>query len=159
MIIVFSALVSNAIFYGHSEMLTWLREWVAPLRAKSDFAIGRYIHFLAIAYATVYLLYGRERVLLSAWGRPIMKCGQQSLPVFMFGMVLARIAGMVLDVLGREIWIVILVNAGGFALMVGFAYLLGWLKSEPWKKRSAPRAEANPQTSRPIPAPSPAAGD
>ncbi len=158
-IIVFSALVSNRIFYGESEFLTLLREWVAPLRAKTDFAIGRYIHFLAIAYATVYLLYGREQVLLSAWGRPIMKCGQQSLPVFMFGMILARVAGMVLDVLGREIWIVILVNAGGFGMMIGFAYLLGWLKSEPWKKRPAAKADANPQPSRPVPAASPAAGD
>ena len=140
--IVFAALVSNRMFYAGNETLTALRAFVAPLHAKTDQGIFRYLHFLAIAYVTVVLLYGREQMLLGRLGRPIAPCGRPSLPVFMFSMILSRLAGMALDLVGREVPVVIAVNAAGIAILIGFAYLLGWLKSEPWRARRPAAAPA-----------------
>ena len=109
------------------------RRVINPWLNKTDFGILRYVHFLAAAYVVVHLLHGHEEKLRSPWGAPIMKCGQQSLPVFLFSMALSRYAGIALDHTGRSIPANILVNALAILSLVGIAYLLGWLKSNPWR--------------------------
>ncbi len=133
------------------EALRDFREWIWPLLDKHDLGILRYLHFLALAYVVVELLRGREWWLTTKWGTPILKCGQQSLPVFMFSIVFSLLAGMGLDVLGRSWWSVIVVNGVAIAALIGVAYLLGWLKSNPWRGRQPDKA---PPPSRPAePAP------
>jgi hypothetical protein len=127
------------------ELLTAARQAISPWLNKTDFGILRYIHFLAAAYLVVVALKGREQWLASAAGRPIMKCGQQSLPVFLFAMAISRYVGITLDHTGRDsIAVVVLVNAVAVGVLMGIAYLLGWLKSNPWRRRpSAPDAAPN----------------
>ena len=111
-------------------------EW----RAKTQFGILRYLHFLALAYLVVWALKGREDWLRMGWAAPVLQCGQQSLPVFLFAMFLSRLYGIALDHISvtpweREWYLVVLVNIVAIANLVGVAYLLGWIKSEPWRVR------------------------
>ena len=136
------------------DVLRAAREAISPWLNKTDFGILRYVHFLALAYVVVVLLRGHEERLRSRWGAPIMQCGQQSLPVFLFSMAFSRFAGIVLDHTGREqVWVVVLVNAAFIGLLIGLAYLLKWLKSEPWRKRRPEQQAAPPPQPAPAPAP------
>ena len=114
---------------------------------KTDFGILRYIHFLALAYlgwvavgprGTRLLPPSHDSVGARVWRvvlKAIMKVGQQSLAVFIASMYLARLLGVLLDVLGRTYLTMIFVNLLGFALLIGVAYGAGWFKSHPWRKR------------------------
>ncbi len=64
---------------------------------------------------------------------PFRKVGQQALAVFVSSIVLSRVAGMALDLMGRDAWSWALVNLSGFVILTAIAYLVGWLKSEPWR--------------------------
>jgi len=113
---------------------------------KSDFGILRYVHFLALAYlAWVAVGPGGTRLiprstgyLAQAWNvvrTLIMKVGQQSLAVFVFSMFLARFLGVWFDVIGRSNWTMLMVNGAGFAAIIAVAYLAGWFKTHPWRKK------------------------
>jgi len=65
-----------------------------------------------------------------------MKVGQQSLAVFIFSMVLARVNGFVLDNIGRDALTWTIVNLTGFGLLILCAYGAGWFKSQPWRARA-----------------------
>ncbi|WP_099823833.1 OpgC family protein [Oceaniglobus indicus] len=111
---------------------------------KSDFAILRYVHFLALAYLA-WVVAGRHGDRLRpegqgagarVWRRVvavIMRIGQQSLAVFLFSMVFARFSGFVVDQVGRNGWSVSIANIIGIALLVAVAYSVGWFKGQPWK--------------------------
>ena len=116
-----------------------------PAFAKSNLWVVRYVHFLALAYVTVCVLRGREHWLKSRWAAPIAQCGRQSLPVFLFGMVFSRLAGIMLDQINTDhwvipIWQVALVNLFWIGMLIGLAYLLGWLSKSPWKPARRPTA-------------------
>ena len=115
---------------------------------KSDFGPLRYVHFLALAYlcwaacgAGGRRLVARGRGLgARAWDGTVAvvtTVGQQSLAVFVFGMVLARINGWLLDVLGRDALTWAIVNLTGFGLLVACAHAAGWFKAQPWRRRRA----------------------
>lgn len=131
-----------------NPVITWRRA-NQFLITKSDFGLLRYVHFLSVAYLFWVLageggsrLIARGSGALSRlWGRIvgiIMKVGQQSLAVFVFSMVFARISGFTMDQIGRETWTVVAVNFVGMAALVGVAYLVGWIKSTPWKPKRKP---------------------
>ena len=115
---------------------------------KSDFGLFRYLHFLSLAYLAwviagdkgANLLARGTGALASAWGglvAIILKVGQQSLAVFVVSMFTARVMGFVMDLTGREVRTVLLVNLGGAAILVATAYGAGWFKSHPWRKKAA----------------------
>ncbi|MEM8537857.1 MAG: OpgC domain-containing protein, partial [Pseudomonadota bacterium] len=124
----------------------WAREWRVENRqwfSKTDFGILRYVQFLALAYLA-WVIAGdggdRLRAGANALGRAwapflavIMKVGQQSLAVFVVSILVGRLNGFLLDVIGREVWSMILVNGFGIMLLVVTAYAAGWFKSQPWR--------------------------
>lgn len=114
------------------------------LLGKTDFGLGRFIHFMALVYLAVALLKGREGFLYAPIFNPIRKVGQQALVTFIVSMFISRIAGMVLDVIGREGWQLTLVNLSGMGILVGVAYFIGWYKTQPW--RGADRQATAAQT-------------
>lgn len=122
------------------EVATMLK----PLTTKTGFGILRYVHFLALAYLA-WVMVGPQgsRLAFEDWRRRIVdvvrKVGQQSLAVFLAGMFLARLAGVFLDVAGRDAVTTTLANLGGFAILVGTAYAVGWFKSQPWRKPAPAR--------------------
>ncbi|MFY0691124.1 MAG: OpgC domain-containing protein [Paracoccaceae bacterium] len=129
----------------------WALEWRIDNKGwinKSDFGILRYVHFLALAYlAWVVAGQGGHRLMASGaglgariWDRVvtvIMKVGQQSLAVFVFSMVFARIAGFVLDQIGRSTLKTSLVNVAGIAALIAVAYFVAWIKTQPWRVRKS----------------------
>ena len=60
--------------------------------------------------------------------RLILKVGQQSLPIFITSMFLARLMGWALDQMGRDLATMWLVNLSGAAILVITAYSVGWIK-------------------------------
>ena len=145
--------------YGQYNMdVVWAREIrlaIKPLWIKTEFGLFRYIHFLAVAYLAWvaagehgHRLLGHGRI----WGgfvRIVQKVGQQSLAVFMASLVIAQAAGLLRDMVwGRGEWTIqALSNIGGFAALIAVAYVVGWYKSQPWRKppKSAP-AETVPSS-------------
>ncbi|WP_224815605.1 OpgC family protein [Hasllibacter sp. MH4015] len=117
------------------------RIWIT----KSDFGLFRYLQFLSLAYLAwvmvgeggKYLMARSARLLPQAWDfivRQLMKIGQQSLAVFVFSMMLARLNGFWLDQWGREAaWHTVFVNLVGVALLLAVAYFVGWVKGQPWR--------------------------
>jgi len=95
----------------------------------------RYLHILALGYLAVWLLQGRERVLYAWPWRVVIKVGQQALATFLTSMALAWILTIALDQLGRDALTVALVNLFGLGAIVAVAYLVGWYKSEPWRRQ------------------------
>lgn len=122
--------------------------WLLPLNAKADLHPLRILHFLALAYVVLSLIDPyRERISASFPGRLLTMVGRQSLATFLASLVLARIAGAVLDAVGREPGPVALVNACGLLAVVAIAAVVGWFKSAPWAGRrargAAPASEAS----------------
>ena len=127
----------------------WVRDWRLQNMAwydKTDFAVLRYVHFLALAYLAWVLAGDRgdnllsrgESTLAQGWRgvlAVILKVGQQSLAVFVASMFLARFLGFWLDIYGRSIPVTTLINLIGIVLLVVVAYGAGWFKSQPWRAR------------------------
>ena len=124
----------------------WAREWRAEHRqwfSKTDFGILRFVQFLALAYlAWVIAGDGGDRLragagsLGRAWApvlAVILKVGQQSLAVFIVSILVGRLNGFLLDIVGREVWSMIVINGFGMMLLVLTAYTAGWFKSQPWR--------------------------
>ncbi len=122
------------------------REWRADHRqwfSKTDFGVLRFVQFLALAYLA-WVIAGdkgnRLRAGAGTLGRVwapflaiFLKVGQQSLAVFVVSIFVGRMNGVFLDLLGREMWIVVAVNLFGMTVLVLTAYVAGWMKSQPWK--------------------------
>ena len=123
---------------------------------KSDFGILRFVQFLALAYlgyaasgvAGRNLMPAGARLAGRIWGvvvAQVSKIGQQSLAVFLFSMVLARILGVVYDVTGRTTWTEVIVgNLIGVGLLLVCAYVCGWFKSHPWRVKTPATAQPRP---------------
>ncbi len=135
--------------YREVALLAEVRGMLAPWFGKSDFGILRYIHFLALAYlawVAVGPLGARltppagDGPVARAWRLAlamVLKVGQQSLAVFIASMYLARLMGVALDVLGRNLAGMIVVNLAGVAVLIAVAYGAGWFKAAPWRRAPA----------------------
>jgi hypothetical protein len=117
------------------------------LRTKTDFGVLRYVHFLALAYlgwaaagaGGWRLRTATPSIAGRVWQRLVSamrKMGQQSLAVFVFGMVAARMIGFGLDVTGRSFATVAVFNILGLVLLYLTAEFVGWFRSQPWRKAS-----------------------
>jgi len=148
LVILAAAVVVLIVPFAHYkgwQTFQWIydaRDAVWPMLDKTDFGFLRYVHFLALAYlAWVAVGEGGRRLAGSgAWGRFVSitrKVGQQSLAIFLAGMVLAQVAGMVLDLTGRTVATTALVNLAGFGILIITAYTTAWFKSQPWRKPAA----------------------
>ncbi|MEO0862388.1 MAG: OpgC domain-containing protein [Pseudomonadota bacterium] len=132
--------------FGRCNPVFDWRQANRPWFNRSDFGPLHYIHFLALAYLFWAAAgEGGHRLIAAGHGigsriweevvETIMKVGQQSLAVFIFSMVLARVNGYLLDVIGRSAGTWALVNLTGFGLLIACAYFAGWIKGHPWKVR------------------------
>ncbi|MEM6595455.1 MAG: OpgC domain-containing protein [Pseudomonadota bacterium] len=129
--------------FENNPVIQWRldnRLWIT----KSDFGLYRYIHFLALAYlAWIAAGVGGHRLIASGHGLMsrlwdgvvtiIMKVGQQSLAVFVFSMVFARVLGFAYDQIGRSTFTVTAGNLIGCAALVGVAYFVAFVKKQPWR--------------------------
>ena len=141
-IIVLGVAISLPAVWQRIPAIDTLRQFVSRYTDKTYLDPIRYMHFLAVAYVTVWLLRGREHYLLSEPLRPIVKCGQQALSIFISGMVLSHIGGMVFDHIGTGFGAQVLVNGITIPLLISIAHGVAWFKKAPWKHHpdAAPRA-------------------
>jgi hypothetical protein len=127
---------------GLSALIETFKQWVTDHSSKTDLDAMRVLHFLASAYIVTELVRGRERWLALPVFKPIIKCGQQALPTFLAGIILATLGGMAFDLIGTGFLQQVLVNGASFAVLIANAYLVAFFKARPW--------------TRPAPAPAPA---
>jgi hypothetical protein len=77
----------------------------------------------------------------------MIRCGQQSLEVFCFGIFLAGAAHIILVEVSNAIWMQISVSVGGIALMTLLAYYRSWSKKlDKPASKAVPVASAQPGT-------------
>lgn len=112
-----------------SPVLHDAAQTLLPLTDKTRFGLLRMVHFLALAYIAVQAV-GPKGSRIRGWlARVLTVVGQQSLAVFVTGMVLAQVLGIALDQAGRSAGALAVVNIAGFAIMIGTAYLVRWFKA------------------------------
>ena len=142
-VVVGSVALSNV---GIRELgFDWARDWRVENRwliTKTDFGAGRYVHYLSLAYLCWAAAgEGGHRLIAAGEGLKatavavVTKVGQQSLAVFVTSMMLARVAGIGLDAVGRTLGTTTIANVGGWLLLIATAYLVAWFKAAPWRKR------------------------
>jgi hypothetical protein len=98
---------------------------------KSNLDPLRLIHFLAVAIFVTHVLPPDLPALNSKWLRPLILCGQRSLPVFCFGVFLSFAAYWMLVQVSGGIIAQLLVSVVGIVLLVGIAWLATWYRSLP----------------------------
>jgi hypothetical protein len=88
----------------------------------------RFTHFLASALVVTRFFPRKSEILASKWLRPMVLCGQHSLPIFCFGVFLSFGAHWILvqhaQGGARALWMQLLVSFGGMLIMTGLAWLL-----------------------------------
>lgn len=125
-----------------SETLMAWSSQIAPLATKTHFGVLRFMHFLALAYIA-YAAAGEQGKRLSGPVADVCRqLGQQSLAVFMSGLVLSFVASIVLNMSGRGFLAVAAVNLGGIGVLIVIARIVAWFKSSPWLGERKPAVEA-----------------
>lgn len=134
-------------FTNNVHELQSIHDWLIPdgIAATTRLNVLRYAHFLCLAYVVLSLLDRWPKVIVFSALAPVVAIGRQSLPTFVASIVVAWVAGMLLDVVGRDSAPVAAVNLFGFAAMFGVARCAEWFKSAPW----SPRAEQAARTIAP----------
>jgi hypothetical protein len=108
----------------------WLIHVIYPID-KSDLDMFRLIHFLALAVVFVRHVPRDWPMLHSRVLRPLILCGQNSLPIFCLGVFLSFAAHWFLVQIEGDIAAQIMVSVVGMATMVAVAWLLNRFKALP----------------------------
>src|SRR5260221_6649312 len=73
----------------------WMIKLIYPID-KTDLDMLRFTHFLALALVVARYFPRKSEILTSKWLRPMVLCGQHSLPLFCFGVFLSFCAHWIL---------------------------------------------------------------
>ncbi|MEY9180546.1 OpgC domain-containing protein [Bradyrhizobium sp. USDA 313] len=95
---------------------------------KTNLAPYRVIHLVSLVFIVVSLIPMDWHGLNWPIFKPLIRCGQQSLPVFCVGLFLSFIAHFVLDFGSEGLFVQILVGAAGLWIMTVIAYYRTWSK-------------------------------
>jgi len=101
----------------------WMIKAIYPID-KTDLDMLRLTHFLALAVVVTRYLPRNWAPLTSKWLRPLILCGQHSLPIFCIGVFLSFGAHWILMQYTRGVWEQLVVSAAGIVIMVAAAWLL-----------------------------------
>lgn len=107
---------------------------------KMNYGPLRYVHFISTAYLA-YLLAGEGGRNLKGWPVDVTRrVGQQTLGVFLTGLVVAQMIGMLMDWAGRDAISTVLANLLGCGLLIAAALIVQWFKAPPWRmeRKTAP---------------------
>jgi hypothetical protein len=107
------------------RMPDWLQ--ILPLN-KSDLSLWRLFHFLALAAVVVRFVPMDAAFLRSAWAKPLILCGANSLEIFCLSVFLSFSAHFVITEISARHPFQILVSVAGICLMVGVAAVMSWYK-------------------------------
>jgi hypothetical protein len=101
----------------------WMIKAIYPID-KTDLDMLRLTHFLALAVVVTRYVPRDWSALGSKWLRPLILCGQHSLPIFCFSVFLSFGAHWILMQYTRGVWEQLVVSAAGILIMVAAAWLL-----------------------------------
>jgi hypothetical protein len=109
---------------------------------KTNLDPSRIVHFVICTFFIIKYVprdwSGFQRPIF----QPMIRCGQQSLEVFCFGIFLAGAAHIILVEVSDAIWMQVLVSVAGIVLMTVLAYYRSWSK-----RLDKPTAKAVPPAS------------
>ena len=116
------------------QLLHDARNLLEPFLNKTNLGLLRWVHFMALAILIRAVLQNWP-TLINHWSaQGLIKMGQQSLPIYLSGMVLSFLGGIMLDQYGHGASVLFFVNVGGILLLTISAYALNWLDTKPWKQ-------------------------
>jgi hypothetical protein len=98
---------------------------------KSNLDPLRLLHFLAIAVLAAWLMPRDWRGLQTPLMRGAIRCGQNSLPIFCVGVLLAFASHMALLEISNGLAMQIALSLGGIGAMIATATLLGLIGTKP----------------------------
>jgi len=101
----------------------WMIKAIYPID-KTDLDMLRFTHFLALAVLVTDFVPRKWKMLNEKWLRPVILCGQHSLPIFCIGVFLSFSAHWILTQYTKGVWEQLAVSATGILIMVGVAWLL-----------------------------------
>jgi hypothetical protein len=148
--ILFGVAVTVPVIYQTVPGLDVVQAWIVDHADKTFLDPLQILHFFATAYVAVYVLVDRLHLIQGAKVRPLVKCGQQALSIFIAGIFLADVGGMAYDQLGTGLGAQILVNGVAFGVLFAVAYGVAWIKSAPWTKPMPVAAPAAPAPVIPV---------
>jgi hypothetical protein len=101
----------------------WMIKAIYPID-KTDLDMLRFTHFLALAIWVTYFIPRHWKALHLKWLRPVILCGQHSLPIFCLSVFLSFSAHWILMQYTKGVWEQLAVSFAGFVIMTGAAWLL-----------------------------------
>jgi hypothetical protein len=104
---------------------------------KENIAPYRVLHFLALAFLVSYLVPRDWRGFQWPALQPLMKCGEEWLPVFCAGVFLSFAGHLILITGPDSLAMQVLVSIGGMAAMTGVAYYVSWSRRQDQKPTPA----------------------
>jgi hypothetical protein len=108
----------------------WMIKLIYPID-KTDLDMLRFTHFLALALVVARYFPRKSEILASKWLRPMVLCGQHSLPLFCFGVFLSFGAHWILVQYSHGVWAQLLVSFGGILIMIALAWFLDRARKVP----------------------------
>jgi hypothetical protein len=117
---------------------------------KSNLDPLRLLHFLAIAVLTAWLVPRNWRGLKTPVMRAAIRCGQNSLPIYCLGVLLAFASQIALLDISNGLATQIALSVGGIIAMIVSAMLLNLISIKPRKppaRNSSPLSESEARTS------------
>ncbi|WP_395679591.1 OpgC domain-containing protein, partial [Inquilinus sp.] len=136
-----------------------MRDILEPMARKTDIGPLRLLHFFALAYVVVALLRAAPGLITPRGAEPVAIMGRHSLSVFLLGMALSFVGGIVFDQAGQGLLPHLAVNLGGVGLLWAWARGAAWFNGQPWKRGSGraaapvPTFRIRPARTAPMPAP------
>jgi hypothetical protein len=100
---------------------------------KENLAPYRVLHFLTLAFLFSFMVPRDWPGFESPALQPVIKCGQEWLPVFCTGVFLSFAGHLVLITGPNSLAMHILVSIAGIAIMAGVAYYASWSKRQDYK--------------------------
>jgi hypothetical protein len=113
-----------------AQIPKWMIKAIYPID-KTDLDMLRFTHFLALAVVVTRYVPRDWAPLGSKWLRPLILCGQHSLPIFCFSVFLSFAAHWILMQYTRGIWEQLVVSAAGILIMIATAWLLDRARKVP----------------------------
>jgi len=101
----------------------WMIKAIYPID-KTDLDMLRFTHFLALALVVARYFPRKSEILTSKWLRPMVLCGQHSLPLFCFGVFLSFGSHWMLVQYSHGVFAQLFVSVGGILIMIALAWLL-----------------------------------
>jgi hypothetical protein len=108
----------------------WMIKAIYPID-KTDLDMLRFTHFLALAVIVSRYVPRDWEALKSRWLRPLILCGQHSLPLFCIGVFLSFAAHWILTQYSKGVWEQLLVSLSGILIMIAIAWVLDRAKQVP----------------------------